>query len=396
MERFEGESNFLDRALVDTQYLSRISRAYLDTLFTEGGHVWVVPGRMTEMLRRHWGLNSLLSDKGRGAVKAKNRTDHRHYAIDAAVIAATDRGLIQRISKAAGQGEQAAQSAELIARDTPEPWEHFRTDISTQIDKIVVSHRADHGRIDVEGRKNGRDSTAGQLHNDTAYGVVDDLTVVSRTPLLSLKPGDIEITTKGKNIRDTQLQQALSVATKGKDGKDFEQALREFAQKVGPYQGLRRVRLIETLQKSARVEIGETEKGTPLKAYKGDSNHCYELWKLPDGKIVPQVVTTYEAHAGIEPRPHPAAKRILRIFKRDMVALEHHGATLIGYVQSMHVKNGLFIAPHFEATADARNRDKSDPFKFLQMGASTLVKSQIRRVIVDEIGRIRDPGPLTI
>ena len=396
MERFEGESDFLDRALVDTQYLSRISRAYLDTLFTEGGHVWVVPGRMTEMLRRHWGLNSLLSDKDRGAIKAKNRTDHRHHAIDAAVIAATDRGLIQRISKAAGQGEQAAQSAELIARDTPEPWEHFRTDIATQLDKIVVSHRADHGRIDIEGRKKGKDSTAGQLHNDTAYGVVDDLTVVSRTPLLSLKPGDIEISTKGKNIRDPQLQQALFAATKGKDGKDFEQALSEFSGKDGPYQGLRRVRLIETLQKSARVEIGETEKGAPLKAYKGDSNHCYELWRIPDGKVVAQVVTTFEAHAGGDKRPHPAAKRILRVFKKDMVAMDRDGETFIGYVQSMHIKNGLFIAADNEANADARNRDKTDPFKFLQMGAGTLVKSKIRRVNVDEIGRVRDPGPLKI
>lgn len=394
MERFEGDSDFLDRSLVDTQYLARIARAYLDTLFTEGGHVWVVPGRMTEMLRRHWGLNGLLSDKERGAVKLKNRTDHRHHAIDAAVIAATDRGLIQRISKAAGQGEKAAQSAELVARDTPEPWEHFRSDIATQLDKIVVSHRADHGRIDVDGRKKGKDSTAGQLHNDTAYGVVDDLTVVSRTPLLSLKPGDIEITTKGKNIRDPQLQSALWVATKGKDGKEFEQALRDFSEKDGPYQGLCRVRLIETLQKAARVEIGEAENGRPLKAYKGDSNHCYELWRLPGGKIVPQVVTSYEAHTGTEKRPHPAAKRILRVFKRDMVALERDGATLIGCVQSMHIKNGLVIAPHVEANADARNRDKSDPFKFLQMGAGTLVKAQIRRVIVDEIGRLRDPGPL--
>ena len=393
IERFESKSDFLDRALVDTQYLSRISRAYLDTLYTEGGHVWVVPGRMTEMLRRHWGLNSLLSDKERGAVKAKNRTDHRHHAIDAAVIAATDRSLIQRIAKAAGQGEQAAQSADLVARDTPEPWQHFRSDVATQLDKIVVSHRADHGRIDVEGRKKGKDSTSGQLHNDTAYGVVDDFTVVSRTPLLSLKPSDIEITTKGKNIRDLQLQQALSIATKGKAGKDFELALREFAEKDGPYQGLRRVRLIETLQKSARVEIGETEKGTPLKAYKGDSNHCYELWRLPDGNIVPYVVTTFDAHAGNEPPRHPAAKRILRIFKKDMVALERNGESLIGYVQSMHAKNGLYIAPHTEANADARNRDKNDPFKFLQMGASTLVRSKIRRVNVDEIGRVRDPGP---
>ncbi len=393
MERFEGESDFLDRALVDTQYLSRISRSYLDTLFTEGGHVWVVPGRLTEMLRRHWGLNSLLSDKERGAVKAKNRTDHRHHAIDAAVVAATDRSLIQRISKAAGQGEKAAQSAELIARDTPAPWEHFRTDVATQLDKIVVSHRADHGRIDVEGRKKGKDSTAGRLHNDTAYGVVDDLTVVSRSPLLSLKPGDIEFTTKGKNIRDAQLQQALAVATKGKDGKEFEQALLAFAEKDGPYQGLRRVRLIETLQKSARVEICETGTGAPLKAYKGDSNHCYELWRLPDDKITPYVVTMYDAHAGNEPNRHPAAKRILRVFKKDMVALERDGEPLIGYVQSMHVRNGLNIAPHTEANADARNRDKNDPFKFLLMGANTLVRSKIRRVTVDEIGRVRDPGP---
>ena len=393
MERFEGESDFLDRALVDTQYLSRISRSYLDTLFTEGGHVWVVPGRMTEMLRRHWGLNSLLSDKDRGAVKVKNRSDHRHHAIDAAVIAATDRGLIQRISKAAGQGEQAAQSAELIARNTPEPWEHFRSDISTQLDKIVVSHRADHGRIDVEGRKNGRDSTAGKLHNDTAYGVVDDLTVVSRTPLLSLKPENIEINTKGKNIRDPQLQQALSTATKGTEGKDFELALRRFAEKGGPYQGLRRVRLIEPLQRSARVEIGETEKGAPLKAYKGDSNHCYEMWKLPNGKIVPQVVTTFEAHTGIERRPHPAAKRILRVFKKDMVAVERENRTEICFVQKLDLAHGLYLAPHKEANCDARHRDKTDPFKLLQMGAGTLVKSKIRRVIVDEIGRIRDPGP---
>lgn len=392
MERFEGASDFLDRALVDTQYLARISRTYLDTLFPEGGHVWVVPGRLTEMLRRHWGLNSLLSDADLGAVKAKNRTDHRHHAIDAAVVAATDRSLLNRISRAAGQGEATGQSAELIARDTPPPWEGFRDDLRVQLDKIIVSHRADHGRIDLEGRKRGKDSTAGQLHNDTAYGVVDATTVVSRTPLLSLKPGDIAVTPKGKNIRDLQLQKALETATKGKEGKAFEAALRDFAAKPGPYQGLRRVRLIETLQESARVEIGSRPDGGPLKAYKGDSNHCYELWRMPDGKIKPQVVTTFEAHTATENRPHPAAKRILRVFKRDMVALERHGETVICYVQSMHVKNGLFLAPHREANADARNRDQSDPFRFIQIGAGPMLKAGIRRVSVDEIGRLRDGG----
>lgn len=393
MERFEGETDFLDRALVDTQYLSRISRAYLDTLYTEGGHVWVVPGRMTEMLRRHWGLNSLLSDKDRGAVKAKNRTDHRHHAIDAAVIAATDRSLIQRISKAAGQGEQAAQSAELIARDTPEPWEHFRADIAAQLDKIVVSHRADHGRIDMEGRREGKDSTAGQLHNDTAYGIVDDLSVVSRTPLLSLKPSDIEITTKGKNIRDPQLQKALAVATKGRDGKEFELALRDFAAKDGPYQGLRRVRLIETLQKSARVEIGKTAKGVPLKAYKGDSNHCYELWKLPDGEVIAQVVTTYEAHAGAEKRPHPAAKRILKVFKGDTIRLEASKFGPVFAIVAKFAGNGtLELVPHRESNASERYRKNKEDL-YIRLSANSAIKAGARRVIVNEIGQVRDPGP---
>jgi len=220
--------------------------------------------------------------------------------------------------------------------------------------------------------------------------VVDTTTVVSRTPLLSLKPGDIAVTPNGKNIRDPQLQKALETATRGKEGKAFEAALRDFAAKPGPYQGLRRVRLIETLQESARVEIGTRPDGGPLKAYKGDSNHCYELWRLPDGKVKAQVVTTYEAHSGPEKRPHPAAKRLLRVFKRDMVALEREGETIIGYIQKLDIANGLYIAPHNEANSDARNRDKSDPFRFIQIGAGPMLKAGIRRVFVDEIGRLRD------
>ncbi|CUH39840.1 hypothetical protein JSE7799_02568 [Jannaschia seosinensis] len=114
---------------------------------------------------------------------------------------------------------------------------------------------------------------------------------------------------------------------------------------------------------------------------------------LPDGKIRPHVVTTFAAHSNVEDKPHPAAKRLLRVFKRDMVALERNGVTGIWYVQSMHVKNGLFLAPHNEANADARARDKADPFRFWQIGAGPMLKAGIRRVHVDEMGRVRDPGP---
>jgi len=403
MERFEGENDFSARALKDTQYLSRIARAYLDALYDgqdSKSHVWVVPGRLTEMLRRHWGLNGLtaLTDSDAQTVKAKNRTDHRHHAIDAAVVAATDRGLIQRIAKMATKDE--LNGAEQVARSVSPPWDDFRTDVGAQIGRIIVSHRADHGRIDPVARKSGKDSTSGQLHNDTAYGIGNGSTVVSRKPLPSLGPNDIAESTRGANIRDPDLQRHLARVTRGLDGKAFEAALIAFAASPklpdnsdNPYFGLRRVRLEETLQESARIEVKD-KNGKAFKAYKGDSNQCYEIWRLPDGKIKAQVVTTFEAHQqGVDKKPHPAAKRLMRVYKRDMVLLERDGETIVGYVQSMHVANGLYIAPHTEANADARNRDKADSFRFIQIGAGPLIKAKARRVHVDEMGHLRDPGP---
>ncbi len=403
MERFEGKNDFSARALKDTQYLSRIARAYLDALFDgadQQSHVWVVPGRLTEMLRRHWGLNGVeaLTDSDARTVKAKNRTDHRHHAIDAAVVAATDRSLIKRIADMAQKDEK--NGAEEIVRSVPPPWEGFRADIAARLQSVIVSHRADHGSVDVKARRAGRHTTSGQMHNDSAYGLTTDDTVVSRKPLSALKPNDIEITTRGANIRDRDLQRHLARVTRGLEGKAFEQALVDFAHAPSlpdgtdnPYRGLRRVRLEETLRESARIEISDGN-GRPFKAYKGDSNHCYEIWRLPDGKIKAQVVTTFEAHqTRSEKKPHPAAKRILRLFKRDMIAVGRDGETIIGYVQKLDPANGIFIAPHTEANADARNRDKTDSFRFIQMSAGPLIKAEARRVYVDEMGRLRDPGP---
>ncbi len=402
MTRFEGENDFQARALKDTQYLSRIARAYLDALYdgADGkSHVWAVPGRLTEMFRRHWGLNGLtaLTDRDAETVKAKNRTDHRHHAIDAAVVAATDRGLIKRIADIAKRDE--LNGSEEVARSVSPPWEGFRDDIGTQIARIIVSHRADHGRIDPAARRSGRDSTSGQLHNDTAYGIGNGSTVVSRKPLSSLGPNDITISTRGANIRDADLQRHLARVTRGLEGKDFEAALLAFAAAPklpdhtdNPYFGIRRVRLEETLKKDARVEVTD-KTGKAFKAYKGDSNHCFEIWRLPNGKFKAQVVTTFDAHQlGAEKKPHPAAKRILRLFKRDMILLERAGEKFVGYIQKMKQNGSLFVAPHTEANADARDRDSKDEFKLISMGAATLIKNKARRVFVDEMGRLRDPG----
>ena len=370
-----------------------------------------MPGRLTEMLRRHWGLNSLLPDHNKGTrSKAKNRTDHRHHAIDAAVVAATDRSLIKQISDAAKRDEGDGRSAEDVARSTPEPWEGFRTDIGIQLNKIVVSHRADHGRIDPAAKKTGNDSTSGPLHKDTAFGLSGEATktgqllVVTRKPLDSLKPTQIARTEPGKGgmIRDTDLRQKLAVATKGKEGKDFDAALAAFAAKKGPYQGIRHVRLIEPLS-VAPISNG---KERPTKAYVTRGNHRYEVWKMPDGKYRDWVVPNFYAHKAdlafdARPaipatcqRPHPAAQMVLRLQKNDMVCLEDgSGHKVIATVEKFDGNGTIEMIPHTEANAaDRYSKNKADNV-YIRRTANTLVKAKARRVHVDEMGRLRDPGP---
>lgn len=396
MERFEGENDFTARALKDTQYLSRIARRYLDALYDgEDGksHVWVVPGRLTEMLRRHWGLNSLLSD-GKSAVKAKNRTDHRHHAIDAAVIAATDRSLIKRISNIAQRDE--LNGAEDVARSVPPPWDSFRADLQTQLTRIIVSHRADHGRIDPAARKSGRDSTSGQLHNDTAYGLAADGAVVSRKPLTSVKPGDLEEGGRGATVRDADLRRHLTRVTRGLDGKAYEQALRDFANSRklpdgsnNPYYGIRRVRMEEAV---SVIKLHD-KAGHPYKGYKPDSNSRYEVWRLPNGKLTHYVVSTYDAHRDTVLRPHPAARRLLQLHKGDLVRLDDSKfGPVIATVEKFDGNGTIELIPHNEANASDRYRKNKEDL-YIRLRPTSLQKSGARRVFVDEMGRLRDPGP---
>lgn len=389
MAKFEGERDFLDRALVDTQYLSRIAREYLDRLFdgSDGkNHVWVVPGRLTEMLRRHWGLNSLLHDDQRDVTKAKNRMDHRHHALDAAVIGATDRSLIKRM---ADQSQiDAGKGLDDLASKVLPPWEDFRNAIKAQINKMTVSHRADHGRIDPAARANGADTTTGQLHNDTAYGLTGQSLngvplVVTRKPYDSLTPA---MTLK---LRDSPLAEALAVATKGKDGNDYQAALRNFAATPGPYHGIRHVRIIEPVDV---IEVKDRN-GVVYKGYKGGSNHCYEVWKLPDGKYEHWVVDTFTAHTGDFGRPHPAARRILRLFKCDMVRLDSSKfGPVVATVEKFDGNGTIELVAAHQGNADQRYRkDKEDIY--IRMRPSSLIKSGARRVLIDEMGRMKDPGP---
>ncbi|MEO8722701.1 MAG: type II CRISPR RNA-guided endonuclease Cas9, partial [Sphingobium sp.] len=150
MERVEKDGGFIARQLTDTQYLSRLAGKYLARLYPskEEGRVYVIPGRMTAMLRRLWGLNDILNDhnyvENRHSNAPKNRLDHRHHAIDAAVIGVTTQGLLQMIAKAAGRAED--QNLDKLFEGLEQPWEGFRDELRQKLGSVTVSHKADHGR----------------------------------------------------------------------------------------------------------------------------------------------------------------------------------------------------------------------------------------------------------
>jgi CRISPR-associated endonuclease Csn1 len=402
MTRFDDRGGFQARLLTDTQYLSRLAREYLSVLYPGAGegssHVWVSPGRLTEMLRRSWGLNSTLPDHnfGGGADQPKNRLDHRHHAIDAVVIAVTDRALLQRIAKESA--DRGLDAANRETADLPTPWDGFRDDLQRIVNGITVSHRPDHGTSTKVGLPKGRDATAGKLHNDTAYGLTDERDekgnpiVVHRVSLATLKkPSDIE------KVRDEHLRAALAKATAGREGKAFDAAIRDFPH-LGPlaFRGIRRLRVQEPL---TVIEIRD-KTGKPYKGYKGDSNYRYDVWEMPDGKWLPEVVSMFDAHrsdwiSAIR-KANPTARKVLKLHQDDLLAIERDGDApkLMRVVK--FGQNGQITLAEPQEAGDLKRRDaegnEKDPFKYSAPTAGGLKKVKARQVRIDELGRVLDPG----
>lgn len=398
-EKAKDREGFIARQLTDTQYLSQIAGRYLSSLYPtkDDGSVYVIPGRMTAMLRRLWGLNSLLPDhnivENKHSDAPKNRRDHRHHAIDAAVVAVTTRGLMQAIARTAGLAED--KDLDRLFEGLDPPWPGFREELGERLARTTVSHKPDHGR---KGRPSpGKDVTAGRLHNDTAYGFTGDVAadgktpiVVHRVPLMSLKPGDIS---DPDRIPDPVLRDALRRATDGLSGKAYESALAEFSKQHPEFAGIRRVRVREPL---TVIPIRD-ESGRAYKSYAGSSNARYNVWQMPDGTWRHDVVPTFDAHqrGHQDVRPHPAAKKVLCLRQNDLIAVERNGALReIMRVIKFTLNGQMAIVEHNAAGKLAdRHKDPDDPLTIINPTAGGLKKMKARQVRIDPLGRIFDPGP---
>ena len=424
MERFEKDDKFLDRHLNETAYLSRTACRYLAYLYDEKSEgrvrVRAVPGRMTALLRnglrRHGVALKPSAAPGQPSTKAthgKSREDHRHHAVDAFVVANTTQGMLKRFADASANG-----TAERLAEQVPPPWPGFdRKKFQKELDKVVISYKPDHGSRDPKSRK-----TSGQLHKDTAYGLMETpgngpIKVVTRKPL-----ADFAQKKELDAVRDPKLRQTLQALwdetggnrkRRKESGGDDGDGAPSFADKArdegvlmnGRLHFIRRVRVVEKWD----VLPVKDESGKAYKGYVRGGNEFADIWRIPVGKdkdgkrrkavwkivVVPTFEFNQRGFDEKEFKPHPAAKRLTRIHRDDMAALGEGAARIIVRVRKISggKEPSIVLDPHKEANVAKRAKDPNDSMKENVYRASKLMEKGFRKVSVDEIGRLRDPGP---
>lgn len=158
----EISNDFANRALNDTRYISRQATTYLAKLY--GGQIelsdendkmgkrriFTCNGQATAWLRDEWGLNGILNkDEDR-----KNRSDHRHHAIDALVVAFCNQTIVEQLSRAAEASKQYGKFRLFNQIDQPRP--NFLKVVRKAVEQINVSYRS--------SRK-----VSGALHEATNY-----------------------------------------------------------------------------------------------------------------------------------------------------------------------------------------------------------------------------------
>lgn len=364
MDKFESENDFIARQLTDNAYIARSAQQYLGCL---KGVAQIVPnrGRLTAMLRGKWHLNGILSDENR-----KTREDHRHHAVDAAVIGLADRSMLNEVSRLTARG--ADDRTRIEVPDLPVDVEQA---IRTRVPEIIVAYKPDHG-------------SQGGMFKDTAYGVIrpenrdpdfPEHNLVVRKPLTALTAKEYEV------IRDQNIRDAVRarLAETESTGEKPEKALAE----LGVELGVKSARILVRDQTVAPIPSAS------YKGYKADSYVCCDIWRIPKGRPGhwkrdefrwEGVFWSYaETPNGVlkpeQKKPHPAAKFVTRLFKSDVIAYEDAGETQLMRVAGFSTTNNkLDIKPHH--LADAKQNHVS---------INVLGEKRIRKLHVSPGGSVR-------
>ena len=151
----EEEQKFIDRNLNDTRYMSRQLAMWVRECLPfpddKRQHVFCVAGAATSLMRRIWGIG-IVDEKGK-----KDRSDDRHHAVDAAVIACCDQRIVKGIARV-NSGRSNIKERERLRYESM-PYPEFKAQVEAWIPCIVPT------------RTVSRTAT-GSLLKDTVYPYV--------------------------------------------------------------------------------------------------------------------------------------------------------------------------------------------------------------------------------
>ncbi len=380
LEKFNKTNDFIKRQLTDNAYIARKTQEYLWRLSGKNNIV-PVSGQMTAMLRGKWGLNSLL-----GEHDYKERNDHRHHAIDALVVALTERSTLQKINTIRGTDDRN----HLTIPDFPLDM----NDISKKLNDIVVSFRADHG---ISGRFFA-DTAYGKIKEDKRDEKLKEYGLVTTKPIEILSKAEVE---KGQ-IRDKTIHNALQNYLEENsvdigDKNALKKALYDFGHrywsslttKKGTQRPpIKKVRVLISNQSAIKIP------SAPYKSYAPDGYVCCDIYQIPKGKKGKWKKGEYEwkgefrSYIDMQERnrpkdmnswkPHPAAKHIMRVYKDDMVIIEENGETKIMRVAGFSTTNNKL---------DLRlHTDSNSKQKYISI--NKLKNSNLKKINVSPNGRI--------
>ncbi len=260
------------RELNDTRYINREVVKYLKQICS---NVSGTRGKTTSELGYQWGF-------------VKDRDDHRHHAIDAAVIAVTGPEHLRQLGKSKySDGTISFQP----------PWPHFREELAEKVKHINVSHKP-------------RRKVSGALHEETNYGPtglkdekgqeyfvyrkkLEDLTV----PMVSKIVDD---TVKGI-VKSRLAEFGIDPDKKVKErniSKDIwtTKPLYMKTKKSKKKIPIIKVRIMEVLGNTEGIKDKD---GKTYRYVKPGSNHHVEIWEYTEGekkgKRESVVVTMFEA-----------------------------------------------------------------------------------------------------
>lgn len=226
----EIPQGFANRQMNDTRYMSRKMISILSCLVREEGeqeatskNVIATNGAITDLLKQEWGINEKwnelvaprfqrlnektgTTDFGHWECKegkryfqttiplhlsvgfSKKRIDHRHHAMDAIIIACTNRSIINFLNNNSATSNKEEDRSKTKRDVFKKPWPTFTQDVAAQLSSVIVSFKQNlrivtrannHFTHYVNGQKVVEKQTKGDgwairksMHKDTVSGIV--------------------------------------------------------------------------------------------------------------------------------------------------------------------------------------------------------------------------------